>query len=310
MEDLTGWEGVSELISIADAYGYEITPIQIARWHRTGLLPRPKREFLGKGMGSKSLYPPSTHLQVLEVCAQLRESRNFLRVGWYMWRKGFEVDISVIRACLSEVRQRWRVEYDLYVDKQKGGLTEPAWDSIEAMGTKRLRPSFLSKARNRTRKEKFPSAAQAALQIAAGQFEDFDLDRRTKLTDPSETIFRKALGIDPEWKLKQDGIAPGLTEVSRINQELASKTIEDYSDEDLIQARNELAILVCGFRRIIDLGRIKLVPKETVVASANLHDLFNPIAASDQALVLWIWLLHRRTDLGKRLLSKYGQGIV
>jgi hypothetical protein len=153
----------------------------------------------------------------------------------------------------------------------------------------------------------FPFVTQVAFQISAGQFEDFDEDPKTKITDVSETIFRKAMGTDPDWKINQESIAPVLAEISEINRSLSTKCVQDYSVEELIDARNELIVLAASFRGIILIGRIKSAPRESLASVTNLHDLFNPTDASDQTLVFWIWLLHRRTERGRRILERFKQ---
>jgi hypothetical protein len=120
LQDPIGLETVAQIVGAAAARGFELSATQIARWHRYGLLPRPIRKFLGKGVGSKSFYPPGTHRQAVEICIKLKRTRDLADVAWQLWWQGYEVNISVIRAYLSELREQWMHSLDNFIDKQRG----------------------------------------------------------------------------------------------------------------------------------------------------------------------------------------------
>ena len=45
------------LLEVAKVAGFVVTPQQLARWHRVGLLPRPVQRGQGRGRGTVTLYP-------------------------------------------------------------------------------------------------------------------------------------------------------------------------------------------------------------------------------------------------------------
>jgi hypothetical protein len=206
--------------------------------------------------------------------------------------------MSLIRACLHEVERQWKAEMDLYVDKNQGGLTDQAWDTVDNAETRRLKKgSFFAKARRRTGKKNFPAVAQVGLMVAGGQFDDFDEDPKTKTKDQHETVFRKALGFDPEWQVAEDSLAPRLAKLSSVHEQVASSSVGDFSDEELIQARNIHLAFVAMLKAIVALKRTKKLPADEIAIASNALVWADPRDALEQAVTLWIRLRRGRTDL-------------
>src|SRR5438445_768462 len=68
MSDGVAAERADDLIALAKASGFHVTKTQLARWHRAGLLPRPvRRQGLGRGKGTISIYPAGTGTQLLAL---------------------------------------------------------------------------------------------------------------------------------------------------------------------------------------------------------------------------------------------------
>lgn len=65
---------------------------KLERWRRDGLLPRVAQEALGRGLGSRTRYPPGTARQAVEIERLFRTKRKLAFVGWELWWRGFEVD--------------------------------------------------------------------------------------------------------------------------------------------------------------------------------------------------------------------------
>ena len=85
VEDLIGWAADSEPAE-------EISHTQLVRWHRAGLLPRPKRRGLGRGKGTETYYPPGTWKQLEALLRAKREDRRLREIAWRMWLEGFPVE--------------------------------------------------------------------------------------------------------------------------------------------------------------------------------------------------------------------------
>jgi hypothetical protein len=65
----SAYEKREELLILAQQQGYNVSAIQLARWHRAGLLPRPTQQPRTETRGTYSLYPPGTGAQLLVLCS-------------------------------------------------------------------------------------------------------------------------------------------------------------------------------------------------------------------------------------------------
>lgn len=86
------------------AAGSPVTPHQIERWRREGLLPRPRQIGHGRGKGSSTIVPQASVAQAQEIVrlyAQ-REKRDW--VGWQLWLRGFVVAERYWQAPLESAR--------------------------------------------------------------------------------------------------------------------------------------------------------------------------------------------------------------
>jgi hypothetical protein len=88
------------VLEAADAAGFEVTPQQLARWHRSGLLPRPVQRGQGRGRGTVTLYPGGTSRQLVALCRARSGTRDLVRVGFRMWWQGFDVDPGLVERVL------------------------------------------------------------------------------------------------------------------------------------------------------------------------------------------------------------------
>jgi hypothetical protein len=84
----------------ANLAGFVVSPQQLARWHRMGLLPRPVQRGKGRGRGTVTLYPGGTSRQLVELCSARSGTRDLVRVGFRMWWRGFDVDPTLVERVL------------------------------------------------------------------------------------------------------------------------------------------------------------------------------------------------------------------
>jgi hypothetical protein len=96
-------ESREHVIAYASGLGYLVTPTQLVRWHRAGLLPRPSQRSLGRGRGTTTTYPPGTAAQVVALCQIKDDERRLDRIAFRLWWEGFNVDLAVIREQLQAV---------------------------------------------------------------------------------------------------------------------------------------------------------------------------------------------------------------
>lgn len=83
------------LVAVAEA-GFTVSEPQLARWHRAGLLPRPRQLSLGRGKGTATAYPPGTALQLLALCRIRHTEHSLARAGFRLWWEGYEVEADLI----------------------------------------------------------------------------------------------------------------------------------------------------------------------------------------------------------------------
>src|SRR6185437_1480595 len=84
-------EPADGLLAAARAAGFDVSRAQLARWHRIGLLSKPEVAWLGRGKGSRTIYPTGTTFQLIALCRLHEHERSLSVVGWKLWLRGFSV---------------------------------------------------------------------------------------------------------------------------------------------------------------------------------------------------------------------------
>jgi hypothetical protein len=265
MSENSGGENGKQLLELAQERGYSVSTMQLARWHRAGLLPRPLQRSLGRGLGTQSLYPVGTGEQLLLLCELRKHERRLAQLAWQIWWEGYPVDLGLIReilqkttARLSErIRQLVAIKHAEQVSDDKTlEETEELLDFIEQFATVHLGYKPLRRVRKRLGKEQFSTFMRMLIDIASGTFTGYSTtyDRREVLTELR--ILAKALGQN-ELFLKDDGniehyieklLVPYLHEVSLWLQTLPwEQALQDATHFDLQQARDEIRVLSTQF---------------------------------------------------------------
>jgi len=143
-------EGARDLLAAASEAGFVVSEAQLARWHRAGLLPRPRQLSLGRGKGTVTAYPSGTALQLLALCRIRVNDRSLARAGFRLWWEGYAVDAGLI---LSPLR-----------------VSAAAIDAVLGLGPPVQQPAttpadrLLSKRLGRQRVAQMSDDARAALQ--------------------------------------------------------------------------------------------------------------------------------------------------
>jgi hypothetical protein len=83
------WVSEPELIAATGANRHNLI-----RWRQQELIPRPRRRFLGFGVGTASEYPPVTIDMIRRLDALRHKSRNIDDWRWQLWLDGFPIDID------------------------------------------------------------------------------------------------------------------------------------------------------------------------------------------------------------------------
>lgn len=240
-----------ELLELAHDHGYQMSPPQLARWHRDGLLPQPKQRPLGKAKGTESVYPPGTAEQLLALLEIHNVNRRMTDVAWKLWWAGYSVDMEIIRKRLREVASKLIELQDQVLSEDGLGLSSVALNWIDDSAKTRL-PKPLADARQRVKPENFPNIAEILFEVLSGTFTGFQLNPNTQSMERSVEDFESALGLKRARTDSLSTTAPWLggspNEVEGFIRDLSSwlgqrpwyDLIETSSDDDLNRSRDDV----------------------------------------------------------------------
>ncbi len=94
---------VEVLIGTAARQGYLVTPRQVERWHKAGLLPRRRQLHLPGRRGSVGVYPAGTEAQFLALCRWRSKRRKLTELGFWLWWEGYDVPLRTVQTSLERV---------------------------------------------------------------------------------------------------------------------------------------------------------------------------------------------------------------
>lgn len=299
MGDLRG-ETREQLLALAASSGHRVTEHQIVRWHREGLLPRPRQRSLGRGRGTETVYPTGTGEQLLALCAIHAEERRLDHVAWRLWWAGYDIPTERVRGLMEHAVADWDRHVPGLTSPDTGYLSDEAIGLLEEHAEGRLAPP-LSGARRRVGKERFSSFLSVMLEALSGGFGGFLPEPTGKPEEEERRIVERGLGlgraetgrleganllskIDVDACLRDIG---WLTDRGSLREELASLT-----EEQLSEARDEIRswlALLAGYGSMFE-GLLGRGPFEFISA---LSRLVKEMGAQEQALWTLVWAVSR-----------------
>lgn len=205
---MTGDEYASEeadwLLNEARSYGAEISRRTLVDWHTEGLIPKPFKRGLGRGLGSKSLYPAGTLTQVLTCHALFRKFRNKERVGWELWVRGFEnVDDKYSWTALEKAHAfLLKFAEEVQALEEDDDACEQLLSRLHSPKTNIKFPNFLKRVRQRLGRQVL-EFAPLMLSVAAGDFGYFD--PKTEDGKHDKDLLSRALNLEAAGKKKTYG---------------------------------------------------------------------------------------------------------
>lgn len=112
--------GISQgdLLHYGAEHGFSVTKRQLVRWHQGGLLPRPMQRPMGRGKGTRTVYPPGTAEQLVALCEIQTTTRSLDRVGFMLWWRGYEVDHALVTRVLMGTAAR--IDAGLWLPRHSG----------------------------------------------------------------------------------------------------------------------------------------------------------------------------------------------
>lgn len=294
MKDLEEGESKEYLLSVVKSRGYTVSPDQLIRWHRAGLLPRPKQRHLGRH-GSKTIYPQGSAEQVIEICRIHEKERRLAYVAWELWWNGFEVNLGIIR----DFAQRAVKEWDYSRRKYTWLDSEVISKEIVASSDARIKSKPIRKMRKRIGSQNFPFILQTILAVSTSQYSEDSFQAEADQRD-----LEKATGMGKVREQLLGALSPWingeqLNEASRFFGDLNfSADLAVITDEELIHARDEFR--AC-FEPLELAGQIidKSFGKSAFGFSA-IGGLLNGTSPILQPLVLLFWIALRKNKDTKK----------
>jgi len=243
IDEFEGWEPADDVLRFAAAAGQDVSRAQLVRWHKHGVIPRPRTRYESGRRGLETLYPPGTSVLVVDV-SELHVRRHGLKaVTWQLWWSGYERDMTEVRAYMEKVCD----DYDKTLDKIR-----------RLVRSERLVPGSRWTVRGYLRDSPDVPAPFGTIRrrLNWGGARDFDvfvnLILRAMVGDtvqpsPSECeIFERALCFDGarqtplhgsrEWWEQEDGSA--VVWMGRFMSRPLVERLKEASDDDLLEARN------------------------------------------------------------------------
>ena len=160
------WEDADDLCALAAARGLTVDRDGLRRFHRAGVVERPRQHSRG-ALGSQTLYPPGTATVLLEALEIHRKQRNLGTVAWAMWWRGLTRPELAARKQLTTFAQKL-IGLERRLVSTEGNLTEEAEGVLDRARTARLSKP-LRQMRRRAGADRFDEVVQALLYVASGQ---------------------------------------------------------------------------------------------------------------------------------------------
>lgn len=292
------------LLTLVRQNGYIISPTQLVRWHRAGLLPRPRQLPLKEARGTYSLYPSGTSEQLLLLCSLRTAERRLSHLAWQMWLAGYPVALHLIRAQLAQATlrlarwRRWFADFKQVIHGENA--SGEALDLIERYAAGDLHSQPLRRIRKRTGRQHFPTFLRLLVKLATEQGSETTGhdDEREWLFDLR--ILALGLGLKKRFVQKKGPFEYYLVQVlmpqlhwlfRRLQEVRWEQLLESASDFDLLQTRDELCTWLMRLRNARHY-RDRL-PDDYPSFDLNASDIFRSLPTTDQALVLVGWLTLR-----------------
>jgi hypothetical protein len=305
-------ERACDLIARAAEAGFEVSPTQLARWHRRGLLRRPWQQSLGRGKGTECLYPAGTGDQLLALCELRKQTRLLGRIGWGLCWRGYPVDTRYWRPPLRDAARTWDHTIALLkepVDPESYVLSEEAVTGLEGLRDLRTESKVARQARKRVGRDRFSTLARILLETAVGAFQGWDpipsgVDQNY-LSD--KHILERGLGLERARTDKLTGAGPWLADDTAPTLVMLAKLLRDQSLVDILATSSDKALTVArdDLQKFLEMfGGMAQVLEAVFGKHAFGFGVVGEIGRSSdpksQARLLLLWLMLKQSaELGK-----------
>jgi hypothetical protein len=270
-------ESTNDLISLARTRGFRVSKHQLARWHRSGLLPLPQeRRFLGRGVGSQTIYPTGTGAQLLALLEIHARERRLPYVAWLLWWEGYR----------SPIRRHVRK----FLDRPIGLVEKAIQSKIDPRDFewRRLTEKSFRRARRRTGRKRFPQFVGLILDAARGKEARLD-PREAELVEKGLALDSarddRIRGAEPWLSGEIDDVLKSFGEALRPDKLRQNLRVAD--DQTLESARDEVRSFLTVLKEFGSISKLIFGPH------AFGFDVFRDLDASEpliQSFLLLMWL--------------------
>lgn len=295
-------EPASDVLAFLEKQGFSVTPTTLARWHRSGLIPRPRTEYLGQGRGTESLYPSGTSRQVLAICDLKQRFYNLNDVGFCLWLNGYPVgeafSIRYLKAAgerLDQIISRLKVGREK-LDSDDDGVADEAWSQFEKIGTAKTSIKFVRKLRKRVGAKNFDGAGLVCIDILLGHFNGFNSEDHHSFMRIMMGLRVIKVGIlNGVLAWLKNSIEDPLIQLSALfAQQSFSLQISSESLESLNEARIEFQQLFFGLTNFA--WKISEVLKIKLPGYYQLYEVMKYANGFDLAIIFLMWCRIRRSS--------------
>ena len=232
-----------KLIAALKREGLDVTRHKLLRWVDAGLLPRPRREGLGRGKGSRSYYPQIAYLQARTLQRLLTDKRSLDEAGWGLWALGFPLTDWVRALLVDEQGEEYRLLKREFQAARRG-RSEVVEAATQSTPAKAFRPW-----RKVIRAEAMPQFLDMvmAFQLGGWQAEKYSTNQLNQFQDIVVNDYFPSLR-DDEGLPEPPEFAPELQAVSsRISLPKVLEGLRSVNNQTLDKYRNEFQWLTVRF---------------------------------------------------------------
>ena len=207
------WETREQLFAAAKAARQPVSPSQLGRLYRAGLIPEPEIHALGRGRGTESRYPSGTSARLVRVMEIHARERRLAHTAWRLWWEDGGVIPPPARELLTRVARSLDDERDrlaalLAGDEAGTPASIAEMDQLYADAENDRIRGPLGEARRNVGRERFATVVRALAEVGAGRIaarvgDDYQ--------DDAGRLVDRALGLERARTDRVAGSVPWLT---------------------------------------------------------------------------------------------------
>ena len=236
---------LDELCSAMDASGRSLTERAARDWWAKGILPRPRRRGLGRGIGTETYWPdPCVIAQAKAAYDFLEQHSRTYSAALHLWLVGFPIDLHLVRGAYQRLIGR-------HLRSMRGaGRSNDPGERVSALAASAARHITKSKPVPLKVLHDIADLASPYLHIFFGSDEEFDAYGLSELWASAEPYVSKAKDQAPfvlsDNVLETVALYFGLM-VSLPAQREAIASANDY---EMVRARRLLHFVLGHLRRM------------------------------------------------------------